>query len=109
MAENHRHVAIVGVGLIGRAWAAIFARAGWTVKLTDPHGPTLEAAPGLVRDELESLARHGLADAPGDAAARVSAAPSLQAALDGATFVQENGPETIEAKLSIFAELDRLA
>ena len=30
-------VAIVGVGLIGRAWAAIFARAGWQVRLTDPH------------------------------------------------------------------------
>ncbi|HEY8334432.1 MAG TPA: 3-hydroxyacyl-CoA dehydrogenase NAD-binding domain-containing protein, partial [Tardiphaga sp.] len=34
MTENQRHVAIVGVGLIGRAWAAIFARAGWTVRLT---------------------------------------------------------------------------
>ena len=41
-------VAIVGSGLIGRAWAAIFARAGWTVRLSDPHAPTLEAAPRLV-------------------------------------------------------------
>jgi L-gulonate 3-dehydrogenase len=102
-------IAIVGAGLIGRAWATIFARAGWTVKLTDPHAPTLEAAPVLVRDELESLARHGLADAPGEAAARVSAAPSIAAALDGASFVQENGPEVIETKQAIFAELDRLA
>ncbi|WP_293854677.1 3-hydroxyacyl-CoA dehydrogenase [uncultured Alsobacter sp.] len=102
-------VAIVGSGLIGRAWAAIFARAGWTVRLSDPHAPTLEAAPRLVRDELLSLARHGLAEEPEQAAARVSAAPSLAAALDGANFVQENGPETIEAKLAIFAELDRLA
>ena len=37
-------VAIVGSGLIGRAWAAIFARAGWNVRLTDPHAPTLAAA-----------------------------------------------------------------
>ena len=102
-------IAIVGAGLIGRAWAAIFARAGWTVRLTDPHGPTLEAAPGLVRDELESLARHGLADEPGKAAARVSAAHSVAAALDGANFVQENGPEVLELKQAIFAELDRLA
>lgn len=102
-------IAIVGAGLIGRAWAAIFARAGWTVRLTDPHGPTLEAAPALVREELESLARHGLADAPGAAAARVTAAPSIAAALDGATFVQENGPEVVEVKQAIFADLDRLA
>ena len=25
----------------------VFARAGWTVRLTDPHGLTLDAAPGL--------------------------------------------------------------
>jgi 3-hydroxyacyl-CoA dehydrogenase len=37
MAGSERNVAIVGAGLIGRAWAAIFARAGWNVRLTDPH------------------------------------------------------------------------
>lgn len=76
MTVNNRHVAIVGVGLIGRAWAAIFARAGWTVRLTDPHGPTLEAAPQLIRDELHALARHGLANDPDGAAARISIAAS---------------------------------
>jgi L-gulonate 3-dehydrogenase len=109
MTENKRHVAIVGVGLIGRAWAAIFARAGWTVRLTDPHGPTLEAAPQLIRDELHALARHGLADDPDGAAARVSIAASLAEAVKGVAFVQENGPENVEQKIAIFAELDRLA
>jgi 3-hydroxyacyl-CoA dehydrogenase len=102
-------VAIVGVGLIGRAWAAIFARAGWQVRLTDPHGPTLAAAPGLIREELDKLARHGLADDPQGAAARITVAASLAEALDGVTFVQENGPEVVERKQAIFAELDRLA
>ena len=54
MKEENRNVAIVGTGLIGRAWAAIFARAGWNVRLTDPHGQTLKAAPGLIRDELHA-------------------------------------------------------
>ncbi|WP_460451180.1 3-hydroxyacyl-CoA dehydrogenase [Alsobacter sp. SYSU BS001988] len=102
-------VAIVGVGLIGRAWAAIFARAGWQVRLTDPHGPTLAAAPGLIREELDKLARHGLADDPQGAAARITVAASLAEALDGVSFVQENGPEVVERKQAIFAELDRLA
>jgi 3-hydroxyacyl-CoA dehydrogenase len=52
MEKQNRNVAIVGVGLIGRAWAAIFARAGWNVRLTDPHQPTLKSAPGLIREEL---------------------------------------------------------
>jgi L-gulonate 3-dehydrogenase len=108
-ARAERHVAIVGAGLIGRAWAAIFARAGWQVRLTDPHAPTLEAAPRLILDELRALARHGLADDPAGAAARVSVAANLQEAVTGVEFVQENGPEKVEEKRLIFAELDRLA
>jgi L-gulonate 3-dehydrogenase len=109
MAATERNVAIVGAGLIGRAWAAIFARAGWNVRLTDPHVPTLAAAPRLIRDELQALARHGLASDPDGAMARVSAAGSLQEAVMDVEFVQENGPEKVEDKKIIFAELDRLA
>jgi L-gulonate 3-dehydrogenase len=109
MPNTERHVAIVGAGLIGRAWAAIFARAGWQVRLTDPHVPTLEAAPRLILDELRALARHGLADDPAGAAARVSVAANLAEAVTGVEFVQENGPEKVEEKRLIFAELDRLA
>jgi L-gulonate 3-dehydrogenase len=109
MPNAERHVAIVGAGLIGRAWATIFARAGWRVRLTDPHAPTLEAAPRLILDELRALARHGLAEDPAGAAARVSVAANLQEAVTGVEFVQENGPEKVEEKRLIFAELDRLA
>ena len=109
MAGRERNVAIVGSGLIGRAWAAIFARAGWNVRLTDPHVPTLAAAPRLIRDELQALARHGLADDPDGAVARVSVAASLREAVMDVEFVQENGPEKVEDKQTIFAQLDRLA
>src|SRR6201996_1964966 len=109
MEKANRQVAIVGVGRSGRAWAAIFARAGWNVRLTDPHEPTLKGAIDLIRNELHELARHGLADDPDGAAARLSVAPSLEKALDGVEFVQENGPELVEQKKIIFAELDRLA
>jgi L-gulonate 3-dehydrogenase len=109
MTTTERRVAIVGAGLIGRAWAAIFARAGWAVRLTDPHEATLTAAPDLIRNELHALARHGLASDPDGAAARVSVAASVTEAVEGAEFVQENGPENVDQKISIFAELDRLA
>jgi L-gulonate 3-dehydrogenase len=109
MEKTNRQVAIVGVGLIGRAWAAIFARAGWNVRLTDPHEPTLKSAIDLIRNELHALARHGLADDPDGAAARLTVAHSVEAAVEGVEFVQENGPELVEQKKAIFAELDRLA
>jgi len=105
MASTERNVAIVGSGLIGRAWATIFARAGWNVRLTDPHIPTLRAAPRLIRDELHALARHGLADDPDGAVARVSIAASLEEAVLDVEFVQENGPEIVEDKKTIFAQL----
>ena len=53
-------VAIVGIGLIGRSWAIVFARAGWDVRITDPSAEQLAAAPGLIRRGLDELAAHGL-------------------------------------------------
>jgi L-gulonate 3-dehydrogenase len=74
-----------------------------------------DAAPGvadqareLVSDALEELSAHGLVKDAKAAAARVRAATSLLDALDGAGFVQESSPETLEAKRTVFAELDRL-
>jgi len=40
--------AIVGAGLIGRAWAMVFARAGWHVRLFDSAPAQLESAHGLI-------------------------------------------------------------
>ncbi|MGG5885723.1 3-hydroxyacyl-CoA dehydrogenase [Falsiroseomonas sp. HC035] len=108
MAEAGK-VAIVGAGLIGRAWAMIFARAGWDVSLHDPVPAALEAAPRLCAQGLAELARHGLCDNAEAAARRISVTGSLTQALDGAAFVQENGPEDAATKRAIFAELDFLA
>src|SRR5918995_1653408 len=102
-------VAIVGSGFIGRSWAIVFARAGWSVRLTDPSAEQLAAAPRLICQGLDDLAAHGLADNPEAAAQRVSPAASLEGAVDGVDLVQENGPETVEVKRELFAELDRLA
>jgi L-gulonate 3-dehydrogenase len=102
-------VAIVGAGLIGRSWSIVFARAGWDVRITDPSAEQLAAAPGLIRQGLDELAAHGLAEDPEAAAQRVSPAASIEDTVAGVDLVQENGPEMVEVKRAIFAELDRLA
>ncbi|MHB2166880.1 3-hydroxyacyl-CoA dehydrogenase [Alsobacter sp. R-9] len=102
-------VAIIGAGLIGRAWAALFARSGWEVRVFDPVPEVLAHAPERIATELHLLARHGLCDDPESARRSVHVVGSLAEAVSGACFVQENGPETEEAKRSIFSELDRLA
>jgi 3-hydroxyacyl-CoA dehydrogenase len=50
-----------------------------------------------------------LADDPDGAVARISVAGSLREAVMDVEFVQENGPEKVEEKQAIFAQLDRLA
>jgi L-gulonate 3-dehydrogenase len=102
-------IGIVGVGLIGRAWANVFSRNGWHVKVWDADPKTTAAAPGLISESLHDLARHGLVKDPHGASKLVSAAASLEDAVKDVDFVQENGPETIEAKLSIWAKLDAAA
>jgi 3-hydroxyacyl-CoA dehydrogenase len=102
------NVAIVGAGLIGRSWAIVFARAGWQVRVTDPEPRTLENASRLIREGLDDLARHGLVTDPALAAGRVEIVPSLADAVGGVDIVQENGPELVDTKRAIFAELDRL-
>jgi len=102
-------VAIIGAGLIGRSWTIVFARAGWDVQITDPSAEQLAAAPRLIRQGLDELAAHGLAEDPEAAEQRVSPAASIEEAVAGVDLVQENGPEVVETKRDIFAELDRLA
>jgi L-gulonate 3-dehydrogenase len=102
-------MAIVGAGLIGRAWASIFARAGWSVRLSDPVEGQAEQCRALCREALEQLSRHGLCDDPAGVLARITVVGTLREALDGVALVQENGPELVEVKQAIYAELDRLA
>jgi len=102
-------VAVVGCGLIGRAWAMVFARGGWRARLWDPAPGVAEAAVALCAEGLADLAAAGLCDDPAAASARITAAPTLEAALDGAGFVQESGPERLDAKRALFATLDAAA
>ena len=106
----NERIAIVGAGLIGRAWAIVFARAGCSVAIYDAAPDALAGCEKLLRENIGDLAQHGLiSEAPEVVLARISTVATLAAALDGAALVQENVRETIEAKLAIFAEMDALA
>jgi L-gulonate 3-dehydrogenase len=107
--DVNNRVAIIGAGLIGRSWAIVFAGGAFDVALYDVGLDIAEKARGLVTQGLSDLAEQGLIDDPKTAAARVRVATNLADALDAVDLVQENLPESIETKRSIFSELDRLA
>ncbi|HEX6142039.1 MAG TPA: 3-hydroxyacyl-CoA dehydrogenase [Geminicoccaceae bacterium] len=102
-------IACVGAGLIGQAWAIVFARAGRDVVLHDPDRSTLEGARDGVAARLRDLKRFALIDEPDPILARITTEPDLQAALAGAAHVQESAPERIGVKQALYIELDRLA
>ncbi|NMM07975.1 3-hydroxyacyl-CoA dehydrogenase [Polaromonas sp.] len=105
----NEHIAIVGAGLIGRAWAIVFARAGCTVAIYDAAPEALAGCDRLLHENISDLALHGLIlEAPDLVLGRIRPVATLAAALQGAALVQENVRETIEAKRAIFAEMDAL-
>lgn len=105
----NRRVAIIGAGLIGGSWAQVFARSGWRVRIWDPSPEQSRAAVLRAHDALHSLVPYGLVSDPDAAAARLEVVDTLEHALAEAEYVQESGPETLEAKIAIFAQLDAAA
>jgi 3-hydroxybutyryl-CoA dehydrogenase len=81
---------VVGAGLMGRAIAGVFARAGIEVTIFDAHPATLDAA-------LAGFAADGLP---------VRGARSAGEVARGAGLVTEAVPENLELKQAVFAELD---
>ncbi len=104
-----QNAAIIGAGLIGRAWANVFARAGWNVRVWDPDAAQRANGARLIEESLHELAAHGLVTEPAVAAKRVTVVATLEEAVADAEYVQECGPEVLEVKRSTFEHLDRAA
>ncbi len=76
------NIAIIGSGLIGRAWAMVFARAGHPVKMYDVASGAVDRAIGLIEEGLVELKNAGLIEGmPADIVKRISAAASLEEAV----------------------------
>jgi L-gulonate 3-dehydrogenase len=103
-------IAVIGAGLIGRAWCIVFARAGFRVALWDQFPQQTTVALGFIADRLPELSKAGLLrDPPDIVLARIEPKQSLWDAVRDAEHIQENGPERAEVKQTIFSELERAA
>ncbi len=103
-------IAVIGAGLIGRAWSIVFARSGFEVQLWDKFPHQLPAAMEFIADRLPELHHLGLIkDEPDAVLARITTHQSLWDAVRDVSHVQENGPERVPEKKALFEELDRAA
>lgn len=94
-------IAIVGAGLIGSSWAALAMAHGLYVAAYDPAPDAEDRFHQAVQRARDQLAELGLANTGQYLFTR-----DLGEALEGADFVQENGPESEAAKRKLLAELD---
>src|ERR1700741_5094584 len=101
-----RRIAIIGTGVIGASWTALFLAKGLEVVATDI-APTAEAAlRKFVETAWPALNRLGLS--PGASQANLKFAAALAQAVHGVDLVQENGPERIDFKQKLYGQLDEL-
>jgi 3-hydroxyacyl-CoA dehydrogenase len=101
-----RRIAIVGTGVIGASWAALFLARGLDVVATDP-APNAEKN---LRDYIDSAwpALEQLGLTAGALKERLSFTAKLNEALENVDLVQENGPERPDFKIKLFADMDAL-
>lgn len=104
-----KKIAVIGAGLIGQAWAIVFARGGCDVQVWDGDPEALARAVPLIAQQVRQLEEKQLLTDAASVIGRVHAAGSLEGALDGVDYVQENLPERVDLKRDIFARMDALA
>ncbi|MGR3823642.1 MAG: 3-hydroxyacyl-CoA dehydrogenase [Salipiger marinus] len=102
-------VAIIGAGLIGRSWAALFARAGHPVQVWDADPGVLDRFAADMATLCDTLVAERLLTDRDATLARIRTCPTLEEAAAGVALVQENGPERLEVKQDLFARLDAAA
>src|SRR3989449_433410 len=106
MAKNKeiRNIAIVGTGVIGASWAALYLARGLNVTATDP-APNAEANLRKFIDAAwKDLTVIGLS--PNASRDHLQFTPDMKKALSDADLVQENGPERQDFKIKLFADMD---
>jgi 3-hydroxyacyl-CoA dehydrogenase len=101
-----RRVAIIGTGVIGASWSALFLAHGLEVVATDV-APDAEATlKRFVAAAWPALQRLGLS--PGASQSKLTFTAALANAVKDADLVQENGPEKIDFKKTLYRQLDEL-
>lgn len=100
------HVAIVGTGVIGAGWAALFLARGLRVHAIDPAPVAQERLHNTIRSMWASLLELGHTKRPTPPLDHLSFAEAPNAALGTAQLVQENAPENLALKRQLFTEVE---
>src|SRR5271163_1781274 len=106
MAKNKdiRNIAIVGTGVIGASWAALYLARGLNVIATDPAPNAEDNLRKFIDAAWKDLAVIGLS--PNASREHLQFTTDMKKAVADADLVQENGPERQDFKIKLFADMD---
>jgi 3-hydroxyacyl-CoA dehydrogenase len=104
MGTDIKRVAVIGTGVIGASWTALFLAKGLEVTATDVARGAQGQLRQFVADAWPALVELGVVtDGSPD---HLKFTSDLESAVEGAQLVQENGPERIDFKKSLYGQLD---
>lgn len=101
---DFNHTAVLGAGVIGASWAALFLASGRSVALYDVSSGVEKFVRGYIEKAWPTLTELGLVKS-GQAEALTFHA-SAAAAVEGASFIQESVPERIEIKHALYRQIE---
>jgi 3-hydroxyacyl-CoA dehydrogenase len=106
-----RNAACVGGGVIGSSWAIQYAMRGLNVTLYDINDEQLAKSRTQMEKSLDALLAYDAIslDRRSEIVSRVKLTTSMEEAVKDAQFIQESGPERLEVKRSILAQVEQFA
>jgi len=99
-------IAVIGGGLIGVSWSALFLAHGHDVQVFEPSAEARAQIGDRVTRPMQQVKQLS-PDLP--APGRLTIASSLEDAVEQAGWVQENAPEKVPLKRDIYARIERSA
>jgi ketoreductase RED1 len=104
---GYRRATVVGGGVIGISWTALFLAHGLQVTVCDPLPDVAERVRAGLREIAPTLARLGLpVDALTGGTDALRFEPGVTSAVAGSDLVQENGPERPDVKQALWSEIE---
>ena len=104
-----KNVGVIGGGLIGASWAAIFSKSGFNVFVYDPFPDIFETYKSRVTSFLEELKSIDETINIEESLNRISANVTIEDLCSSVEYIQESAPEILSVKQELFAKLDNLA
>src|SRR5258705_12569954 len=99
-----RRIAIIGTGVIGASWAALFLAKGLKVVATDISPNAKKSLEDFTAGAWPALKQSGLV--PNASLSNLRFTENLDAAVTDVDLAQENGPERVDFKKDLYRRLD---